>query len=34
MAVAAARRIRFEPAQKDGRVVAQYVILDYNFNIY
>lgn len=33
-AVAAARRIRFKPAQKDGRAVAQYVTLDYNFNIY
>ena len=33
-AVAAARRIRFEPAQKDGRAVAQYVVLDYSFNIY
>jgi TonB family protein len=33
-AVAAARQIRFTPAQKDGRQVSQYVILDYNFNIY
>jgi len=33
-AVAAARQIRFQPAQKDGRAVSQYVILEYNFNIY
>jgi TonB family protein len=33
-AVDAARRIRFEPAQKDGHVVSQYVTLEYNFNIY
>ena len=33
-ALAAARQIRFEPAQKDGRAVAQYVVLEYNFNIY
>ncbi len=33
-ALAAARRVRFEPAQKDGRAVAQYVVLEYNFNIY
>jgi TonB family protein len=32
--VAAARQIRFEPAQKDGRAVSQYVVLKYNFNIY
>jgi hypothetical protein len=32
--VAAARQIRFEPAQKDGRVVSQYVVLEYNYNIY
>jgi TonB family protein len=30
-AIAAARRIRFEPAQKDGRAVSQYVVLEYNF---
>lgn len=30
----AARQIRFEPAQKDGRAVSQYVVLEYNFNIY
>lgn len=33
-AVAAARGIRFAPAQKDGRAVAQYVVLEYNFHIY
>ena len=33
-AVAAARSIRFRPAQKDGRPVAQYVALDYTFNVY
>lgn len=33
-AIAAARQIRFEPAQKDGRPVSQYVVLEYNFNIY
>jgi TonB family protein len=32
--VEAARRIRFEPAQKDGRAVSQYVVLEYNYNIY
>jgi TonB family protein len=33
-AVAAAKRIRFKPAQKDGRDVSQYAVFDYNFNIY
>ncbi|HEX7314280.1 MAG TPA: energy transducer TonB [Pyrinomonadaceae bacterium] len=33
-AIAAARSIRFEPAQKDGQPVSQYVVLEYNFNIY
>jgi TonB family protein len=33
-ALDAARRIRFEPAQKDGRPVSQYVMLEYNFNLY
>jgi TonB family protein len=33
-AIAAARQIRFRPAQKDGRTVSQYVVLEYNFNIY
>ncbi|HKG15048.1 MAG TPA: energy transducer TonB [Pyrinomonadaceae bacterium] len=31
-AIAAARQIRFTPAQKDGRAVSQYVVLEYNFN--
>ena len=30
----AARQMRFNPALKDGRAVAQYVVLEYNFNIY
>jgi TonB family protein len=33
-AIAAARQIKFRPAEKDGRVVSQYVIIEYNFNIY
>lgn len=33
-AIEAMRRIRFEPAEKDGCKVSQYVIVDYNFNIY
>jgi TonB family protein len=33
-AIEAAKRIRFNPAQKDGRTVSQYVVLEYNFNIY
>ena len=33
-ALAAARRIRFTPAQKDGRDVSQWVTVEYNFNIY
>jgi TonB family protein len=33
-AMAASRRILFFPASKDGREVSQYVILEYNFNIY
>ncbi|MCA1632696.1 MAG: TonB family protein [Acidobacteria bacterium] len=33
-AVAAARRIRFRPAVVGGAPVSQYVILEYNFNIY
>jgi TonB family protein len=32
-AIAAAKQIRFTPAQKDGRTVSQYVTLEYNFNI-
>ena len=33
-AISAARQIRFTPAEKDGRAVSQYVVLEYNFNIY
>nr|MBA3323558.1 energy transducer TonB [Pyrinomonadaceae bacterium] len=33
-AIAAARQIRFTPAEKDGRPVSQYITLVYNFNIY
>jgi TonB family protein len=33
-AIAAARQIRFAPAEKDGQKVSQYVTLEYNFNIY
>ena len=33
-AIAAARRISFTPAQKDGRPVSQWVTIEYNFNIY
>ncbi|MGH9900619.1 MAG: energy transducer TonB [Pyrinomonadaceae bacterium] len=33
-AISAARQIRFQPAQKDGRAVSQYVTVEYNFNIY
>ncbi|HZI18889.1 MAG TPA: energy transducer TonB [Pyrinomonadaceae bacterium] len=33
-AIAAARQIRFTPAQKDGRSVSQWVVIEYNFNIY
>jgi len=33
-AISAARQIRFTPAEKDGRSVSQYVVLEYNFNIY
>jgi TonB family protein len=32
--VAAARKIKFVPASIDGTPVAQYVVLEYNFNIY
>jgi TonB family protein len=34
LAVEAARQIRFTPAQKDGHAVSQYIVLEYNFNIY
>ncbi|HEV2763313.1 MAG TPA: energy transducer TonB, partial [Pyrinomonadaceae bacterium] len=33
-AVAAARGIGFRPAEKDGRAVSQYIVIEYNFNIY
>jgi TonB family protein len=33
-AIAAARNIKFRPAQKDGRTVSQWVTIEYNFNIY
>ena len=34
MVLDAVRRIKFEPAQKDGRPVSQHVVFEYNFNIY
>jgi TonB family protein len=33
-AIAAARQIKFSPAEKDGRKVSQYATIQYNFNIY
>ena len=33
-AIEAARQIKFRPAQKDGHTVSQYIVLEYNFNIY
>jgi TonB family protein len=33
-AVAAARQIKFRPAEKDGRPVSQYVVLEYSFVIF
>jgi len=33
-AIAAARKIEFEPAMKDGRPVSQYIQIEYNFNPY
>jgi TonB family protein len=33
-AVAAARKIKFKPATIDGQPVSQYIVLEYNFNIY
>ncbi len=33
-AIAAARQIRFVPAQKDGHAVSMYVQMEYNFNLY
>jgi TonB family protein len=32
-AIAAAVQIRFTPAEKDGRTVSQYVVLEYNFSV-
>ena len=34
VAIMAARRIRFIPAQIDGRPVQQYIQIEYNFNLY
>src|SRR5207247_9782280 len=33
-AIAAARRIRFVPATRNGRAVSMYMQLEYNFNLY
>jgi len=33
-AIAAARQIKFEPAQINGRAVSMYIQLQYNFNLY
>jgi len=33
-AVKAARRIKFQPAVKDGEPVSMYINLEYNFNLY
>jgi|GEM_PF-522605 len=33
-AIEAARQIRFSPAQKNNRPVSQWVVVEYNFNIY
>jgi TonB family protein len=33
-AIEAARKINFTPAEKDGRKVSQWVVIEYNFNIY
>jgi TonB family protein len=33
-AIMAARNIRFFPAMKDGKYVAQYIQIEYNFNLY
>lgn len=33
-AIAAARRIRFQPASKGGHAVSVYMQLEYNFNLY
>jgi protein TonB len=33
-AIDAARKVKFEPATKDGRPVSMVVQLEYNFNLY
>jgi hypothetical protein len=33
-AIRAARQIKFRPASIDGRPVSQFVVIEYNFNIY
>lgn len=33
-AIAAAKQIKFQPAEKDGRAVSQHIRLEYNFNLY
>lgn len=33
-AILASRKIQFRPAMKDGQPVSQWVVLEYNFNIY
>lgn len=33
-AVAAAKQVRFIPAQKDGRAVSQWIVIEYNFILY
>ncbi|MBC7930980.1 MAG: energy transducer TonB, partial [Rubrivivax sp.] len=33
-AIAAARQIKFRTAQKDGRAVSQYLVIEYNFYLY
>jgi TonB family protein len=33
-AIAAAKQVRFRPAEKDGRAVSQYVVFEYNFAIH
>lgn len=32
-AIAAARKIKFEPAKKDGRAVSQFIQIEYNFSL-
>jgi TonB family protein len=33
-AIDAARQMKFQPAQKNGRAVSQYILLEYNFYVY